>query len=42
MTVVRILKNRFSGETGVCGYLKYDSSTGRLSEVDDYDCGETL
>ena len=42
MTVVRVLKNRFSGETGVCGYLKYDSSTGRLSEVDDYDCGETL
>ena len=42
MTVVRVLKNRFSGETGICGYLKYDSSTGRLSEVDDYDCGEVI
>jgi len=42
MTVVRILKNRFSGETGIAGYLKYDSQTGRLNEVDDYDCGEIL
>ena len=42
MTIVRILKNRFSGETGIAGYLKYDSQTGRLNEVDDYDCGEIL
>ncbi len=42
MTIVRVLKNRFSGETGVAGYLKYDSETGRLNEVDDYDCGEVL
>ena len=37
MTVVRVLKNRYSGETGVAGYLKYDSTTGRLNEVDDYE-----
>ena len=42
MTVVRILKNRFSGETGIAGYLKYDSQTGRLNEVDEYNCGEVL
>ena len=42
MTIVRILKNRFSGETGIAGYLKYDSQTGRLNEVDEYDCGEVL
>ena len=32
---VRVLKNRFSGLTGVSGYLYYDSETGRLK---DYDC----
>jgi len=42
MTIVRVLKNRFSGETGIAGYLKYDSQTGRLNEVDEYDCGEVL
>lgn len=31
-TVVRVLKNRFSGETGVCGYLDWDRDSGRLSE----------
>lgn len=29
---IRLLKNRFSGETGVSGYMYYDSETGRLSD----------
>jgi twinkle protein len=29
---LRILKNRFTGETGVCGTLRYDRDTGRLTE----------
>ncbi|MFS9668838.1 DnaB-like helicase C-terminal domain-containing protein, partial [Klebsiella pneumoniae] len=29
---VRVLKNRFSGETGVATTLFYDKNTGRLSE----------
>lgn len=31
LTTIRVLKNRFSGETGVAGLLSYDKSTGRLS-----------
>ena len=42
MTTIRVLKNRFSGETGIAGYLKYDLQTGRLSEVDDYECVEVI
>lgn len=34
VTTVRILKNRFSGETGVAGKLLYNSVTGRLIEYD--------
>lgn len=33
VTTLRILKNRFSGETGLAGYLNYDRETGRLSET---------
>lgn len=33
MTTLRVLKNRFSGETGTAGYLSYDRTTGRLSET---------
>jgi len=33
VTTLRVLKNRFSGETGMAGYLKYDRDTGRLSET---------
>ena len=33
-TTVRVLKNRYAGETGVAGYLLYDTNTGRLSEID--------
>ena len=34
ITTVRILKNRYTGETGVGGELRYDQRTGRL-----LDCG---
>jgi len=32
-TTVRILKNRFSGETGPCCWLQWDKDTGRLTEI---------
>lgn len=35
ISTVRILKNRFSGETGVGCYLHYNKDTGRMIEVDD-------
>ena len=31
---VRVLKNRFSGDTGICSTLIYNKDTGRLSEGD--------
>ena len=34
VSTLRVLKNRFSGETGVGGRLLYDKETGRLSEAD--------
>ena len=34
-TRVRVLKNRFSGTTGLATHLYYDKVTGRLSEIDD-------
>jgi twinkle protein len=33
VTTLRVLKNRFSGETGEAGCLLYDRDTGRLSET---------
>lgn len=33
-TVGRVLKNRFSGETGVAVALRYDRETGRLYEIE--------
>lgn len=33
VTTVRLLKNRFTGETGVAGWLRYDRHTGRLKEL---------
>jgi len=33
IVTVRILKNRFSGETGIACHLHYDKETGRLAEV---------
>jgi twinkle protein len=37
-TTIRVLKNRFTGETGTCGHLIYNPETGRLLEDvnDDY------
>ena len=32
-TVMRVLKNRFSGETGEAGSLFYDAETGRLTDT---------
>mgnify|MGYP003676234907 FL=1 len=32
-TVLRILKNRYTGDTGVCCHLFYDKETGRMTEV---------
>lgn len=34
VTQLRILKNRFSGETGPCGALRYDPDTGRLRDLE--------
>ena len=33
-TKLRVLKNRFSGDTGEAGTLYFDKHTGRLSETD--------
>lgn len=33
ITSIRVLKNRFTGETGPAGWLAYDKETGRLKEV---------
>lgn len=33
LTTVRVLKNRFSGETGIATHLLFDKETGRLHEV---------
>jgi twinkle protein len=32
-TIVRILKNRFTGETGIASYLEYDADRGRLDDM---------
>ncbi|MDK8253911.1 MAG: DnaB-like helicase C-terminal domain-containing protein, partial [Dialister micraerophilus] len=33
MVRIRVLKNRYTGETGIAGYLKYSKETDRLTEV---------
>jgi len=33
ITTLRVLKNRYTGETGEAGWLEYSPETGRLSEV---------
>ena len=33
-TVLRILKNRYTGDTGIAAYLHYDNETGRMTEID--------
>ena len=36
-TRVRVLKNRFTGETGVAMALEYDQETGRLTQCEMFD-----
>ena len=36
-TLIRVLKNRFSGDTGPASYLRYDRNTGRQVEIDSSD-----
>jgi twinkle protein len=33
VTALRVLKNRFTGETGLCSHLQYDKQTGRMEEI---------
>ena len=33
-TTIRILKNRYTGETGVSSYLHYDKKSGRMSQIE--------
>ena len=33
-TLIRVLKNRFSGDTGPASYLRYERDTGRQTEID--------
>jgi twinkle protein len=35
LTHIRVLKNRYSGETGPSGYIRYDPPTGRLHNHED-------
>jgi len=41
-TKLRVLKNRFSGLTGPCCNLHYDSVTGRMSEIKEVDNAKTM
>jgi twinkle protein len=34
-TIIRVLKNRFSGDTGIASAVNYDTTTGRLIEEND-------
>jgi len=39
--VVRILKNRYTGDTGIATHLFYDKATGRMTEIENpFDTGE--
>lgn len=40
VTTVRVLKNRYSGDTGVACQLRYDKETGRLQEESEFDFGK--
>ena len=33
-TIVRILKNRYTGDTGIACHLHYDGNTGRMTQID--------
>ena len=39
-TTVRVLKNRYTGETGPACWLKYEKNTGRLTEIPNPHIGE--
>ena len=41
-TTVRVLKNRYTGETGPACWLAYDRTTGRLTEVAIHTLGVTF
>ena len=38
-TRLKVLKNRYTGETGVAGHIIYEPVTGRLNELDNGDIG---
>jgi len=38
VTTVRVLKNRFNGQTGIGTYLRYNPDTGRLTEKAEDNC----
>ena len=40
-TMLRILKNRYTGDTGAAGNLLYDRATGRLKELKDNKLDDT-
>ena len=42
VTLIRVLKNRFSGLTGPACHLYYDRGTGRLTQIDDPDIDQEL
>ena len=33
-TTLRILKNRYTGDTGIATHLHYDNQTGRMTQID--------
>jgi len=41
-TKVRVLKSRYTGDTGIATHLIYDRDTGRLSEIDGMESEEPL
>lgn len=42
ITTLRLLKNRITGETGPCAYLRWARDTGRLSELEDFNAVQEL
>ncbi len=42
LSTVRVLKNRWTGETGVATRLLYDKNTGRMTEMPEFEGGEEL
>ena len=42
VTLMRVLKNRFSGLTGPACHLHYDRETGRLTQVNDPDIDQEI